>query len=191
MIMIYSLTKYVYLIIVLVHLPASLLAGIDRKYVKCLVCQRIVEEMNREVEGTSPSLRYQKKGYILDDTKNTEESYIEMRRSDVFLDDVMDRLCEKMNDYARGIHKDTGELEVLPLVIGKNMNPVIQEYNLVQDGDLESLEFYCQSVLSEYADVMMNLFKAGGKDIVSDMCFGTDLCSEYKRKRNPVRFDEF
>ncbi|KAG8312250.1 TLR4 regulator and MIR-interacting MSAP [Homalodisca vitripennis] len=189
MIMSNSLTKYIYLIIVLVHSPRSLLAGLDRKYVKCLVCQRIVEEMYREVEGTSPSLRYQNKGYILEDNKNMKESYIEMRRSDVFLDDVMDRLCEKMNDYARGIHIDTGELEVLPLVIGKNMNPVLQEYKLVQDGDLESLEYYCQSVLSEYADDMINLFKAGGKD-VSDMCFGTELCSGYERKYNPIRFDE-
>uniref|UniRef100_A0A1B6KXQ4 DUF3456 domain-containing protein n=1 Tax=Graphocephala atropunctata TaxID=36148 RepID=A0A1B6KXQ4_9HEMI len=171
-------------IVLLLLIPGSLMVGIDRKHVKCLVCQRLVQEMYKAVEKVSPSLKYYKRGYTLDEHKDSEFS-IEMRRSEVFLDEVMDKLCTKMNDYARGFHIDTGKLAVIPLVIGKAMNPYMQEYKMVQDGDLESLEFYCQSILSEHGDELMSLFKSEAEDIESDLCFNTELCAGYEREYDP------
>ncbi|KAG8279420.1 Protein canopy 2, partial [Homalodisca vitripennis] len=68
---------------------------------------------------------------------------VELRRSEVFLTDVIEKTCEKMDDYVRATYKSNGQLTVIKLVSddGK-MNPDLGEVDIVTDGDIESLKFY-------------------------------------------------
>uniref|UniRef100_A0A1B6F8K0 DUF3456 domain-containing protein n=1 Tax=Cuerna arida TaxID=1464854 RepID=A0A1B6F8K0_9HEMI len=76
-----------------------------------------------------------------------------------------------MDDYVRATYKSNGQLTVLKLVSddGK-MNPDLGEVDIVTDGDIESLKFYCESILEEYEDVAMKLFRSGVDNIDIRLC---------------------
>ena len=74
---------------------------------------------------------------------------IEYRRSEVYLTELMDTVCNKMDDYARAVYKTNGQLTVIPLIKDDKVNPVLDEVNLVTDADLnKSLKHFVSIVLS-------------------------------------------
>ncbi|XP_046682135.1 protein seele [Homalodisca vitripennis] len=143
----------------------------DLKQMKCLVCQRVVEEIEKEIDKIDPSRKVDVGSYRLDNQGEVKKSVVELRRSEVFLTDVIEKTCEKMDDYVRATYKSNGQLTVIKLVSddGK-MNPDLGEVDIVTDGDIESLKFYCESILEEYEDVAMKLFRSGVDNIDIRLC---------------------
>jgi len=65
-------------------------------------------------------------------------------RSEMYLTEVLETVCSKMDDYIRATYKTSGELTLLRL-IGPDgqMNPDLGHVDIVQDSDLnKSLKFY-------------------------------------------------
>ena len=79
---------------------------------------------------TSLFLRYQK----------------QYRRSEVHLGELLDGVCEKMDDYAQGHWKDTGVKDLLPIIVNGAMNPRMSEFELLQDSNLNRGIRLCKSV---------------------------------------------
>lgn len=76
--------------------------------------------------------------------------------SEVHLSDMLESICKKMVDYVRATYKSSGKLTLMKLMINNNLNPLMSEVDIVQDGDLnKSLEYYV-SIL--YEVVKMFLF---------------------------------
>lgn len=69
---------------------------------------------------------------------------VPLAQSEVHISEMLDEICDKMDDYVRGTMKTTGELVVMKLMDEKNgMNPLISEIDIIQDGDLnKSLKYY-------------------------------------------------
>ena len=56
---------------------------------------------------------------------------------------MLDKLCKKMDDYARATYKSNGKLTLVKLVSDKGLNPDLSEVDFVQDEDLnKSLEYF-------------------------------------------------
>lgn len=65
-------------------------------------------------------------------------------RSEVHLSELLENVCNKMEDYVRATYKSTGELTILKLIgsDGK-LNEDISKVDIIQDSDLnKSLKFY-------------------------------------------------
>ena len=65
-------------------------------------------------------------------------------RSEMYLTEVLETVCSKMDDYIRATYKTSGELTLLRL-IGPDgqMNPDLNCVDIVQDSELnKSLKFY-------------------------------------------------
>ena len=58
------------------------------------------------------------------------------RRSEVHLGELLDGVCEKMDDYAQGHWKDTGVKDLLPIIVNGAMNPRMSEFELLKDSNL-------------------------------------------------------
>uniref|UniRef100_A0A1B6K931 DUF3456 domain-containing protein n=2 Tax=Graphocephala atropunctata TaxID=36148 RepID=A0A1B6K931_9HEMI len=145
--------------------------GIDIKQMKCLVCQRVVEEIEKEIEKVDPDRKVDVGSYRLDSHGEVKKTSVELRRSEVFLTDVIEKTCDKMEDYVRATYKSNGQLTVLKLVSDNGMmNPDLGEVDIITDGDIESLKFYCESILEEYEDVAMKLFRSGVDNIDIRLC---------------------
>lgn len=123
-------------------------ANSDVNRLKCLVCQTIVEEIQNEVDKVNSN-----------------------RRSEIFFTELMDTVCDKMDDYARATYKSNGELVIIPLIKDGKMNPILDKVNLVQDADLnKSLKHYCLQVLDEYDEDIQNLVQSGVGDVSVQLC---------------------
>ena len=66
------------------------------------------------------------------------------------LGELLDGVCEKMDDYAQGHWKDTGVKDLLPIIVNGAMNPRMSEFELLKDSNLNkgikdyvSGDFYC------------------------------------------------
>lgn len=152
----------------------------DRKYVKCEICKAIIDEIYDKISITPPTKRLEKQGYTLDDkdVKRAPKPAAQLNMSQLFLSEVMDGICEKMNEYVRAEHRETGTVEVMKLINGKMMNPDLKDYNILKDGDLESLPFYCDSVVSEYEEEIVAMFLRGDQvtDVKYSVCLNSEIC---------------
>jgi hypothetical protein len=65
-------------------------------------------------------------------------------RSELYLTEVLETVCNKMDDYVRATYKTSGELTLLRLIgADGQMNPDLSRVDIVQDSDLnKSLKFY-------------------------------------------------
>uniref|UniRef100_A0A0A9XIC9 Protein canopy 2 n=2 Tax=Lygus hesperus TaxID=30085 RepID=A0A0A9XIC9_LYGHE len=145
---------------------------INLQELRCLVCRRSIEEMEKEVDKVDPSKKVEVGTYRLDHQGNQAQKKVEYRRSEVFLTELMETVCNKMDDYVRVRSKTTGQLMVIPLIVNGAMNPVVGEYDIIQDGDLnKSLKFNCENIIEEFEEGIVKHFsEEGAKDLEIRIC---------------------
>lgn len=91
--------------------------------------------MGKEIAKIDPTRTIDLPGYGLDKKKMT----IPYAKSEIFLTDLMDNICEKFDSHGRAWYKDTNQLTILSFMDedGK-MHPDMSEVEFVQDGDLNA-----------------------------------------------------
>lgn len=182
---------YVALVILLLTIPQTIWAQFmepsdrhdffpwDRKYVKCGICKAVIDEIYEKISTTPLFKRLEKPGYTLDENfKKSRKPAAQPKISELFLSQMMDGICEKMNEYVRAEHRETGVVEVMKLIIDQTMNPELKDYDILKDGDLESLPFYCDSVVSEFEEeiVEMLLGDKSATDVKYAVCLNSQIC---------------
>ncbi|XP_063988675.1 protein seele [Diachasmimorpha longicaudata] len=174
--------NFVLLLGVLV-LPALICADeeIDQKLLQCLVCRATIEEVENVLNKIDPSHQVEVGNYRLDATGNILKKKVSKRSSEVHISEILDNICDKLDDYVRATYKSNGRLTVLRLMTPEGqMNPEISNVDIIQDGDLnKSLKYYCQEIVDEYEDPMIELFQKAGSDVVNDICTReTSICTD-------------
>lgn len=160
-------TKYVYLFFALL-LPCL---AVDTSQLKCQVCCRLVEEIQRNVSSVDPSIVVQVANFRLDGNGNQPKRTVPLARSQMYLTEVMDSVCEKMNDYVRATFKENGTLTVMPLLLGGKMNPLMNEVDVIQDSDLnKSLQYYCEEIVNDIEDDLITKIKSEDEHVVYSIC---------------------
>nr|CAD7444079.1 unnamed protein product [Timema bartmani]CAD7451975.1 unnamed protein product [Timema tahoe] len=151
------------------------------KNVRCLVCRSVVEEIENIIQKVDPRKKVDVGSYRLDSKGNQKQKSVPYARSEVHLTEVMETVCNKMDDYVKATYKTSGELTLLRLVTedGK-MNSLMSEVDIVQDSDLnKSLKFYCEGIVEEYEDNFLKLFAKDVANIDIKLCSDDiHLCSQ-------------
>ncbi|XP_014240188.1 protein seele [Cimex lectularius] len=154
---------------------------INVKELKCLVCKRVVEEMEKAVDKVDPKKRVEVGTYRLDHKGDQSQRTVELRKSEVYLTELMEKICNKMDDYVRARSKATGQLHVIPLITEDGqMNSLIGELDIIQDSDLnKSLKFYCENILEENEDGFIKTFANMSENLDITLCSNVaGLCNE-------------
>lgn len=82
-------------------------------------------------------------GYRLGPDGDYRKTVKPQAKSEIYLSDYVDEVCERMDDYVRATWKTNGSLLILNLITDKGMNPLMSDVDIIQDGDLnKSLKFY-------------------------------------------------
>lgn len=83
-------------------------------------------------------------GFRMDSSGNSVGKTIPLIKSEMYLTELMENICDKMDDYARAVYKDSGRFVILKLMSETGgMNPDLSRVDFVQDGDLnKSLKHY-------------------------------------------------
>ncbi|XP_076043517.1 canopy family protein seele isoform X3 [Oratosquilla oratoria] len=160
--------------IVYIYILVALLLLVEGKK-----SNKVKVDSNRKVE--SGSFRIDSKG-------NQKPASKKYAGSELHMVEVLETVCKRFDDYAQAVHKTTGRLTVMQLVINGAMNPNFGDYELKQDSELNrSLEFYCNGMVEEYEEDITALYgenpEIGKKDLQKVLCNEmADLCSEQKEE---------
>jgi len=80
---------------------------------RCVVCKATVKEINNVVQSQNAAKTVDVGGYQIDGKGNRKQQKKPLIQSEVYLSEVLDNVCEKMNDYVRATDKETGK-KLLP-----------------------------------------------------------------------------
>ncbi|KAG8228841.1 hypothetical protein J437_LFUL008337 [Ladona fulva] len=161
-----------YSVLLILSLGQYVLSGPDPKDVKCLVCRKVVEEIENIIDKVSPSKTVEVGSYRLDSEGNQRQKTIPYARSVVHLTEVLENVCKKFEDYVKATYKASGDLTILKLIDDNGkMNPEMSKVDVVPDADLnKSLKFYCEGIVEEYEDDFIKLFGAAEENIDVIVC---------------------
>jgi len=161
-------TKYLYILFALL-MPCI---AFDSTDLKCEVCCRLVEEIQRNVSSVDAANIVQVSNFRLDGNGDQIKQTVPLARTQLYLTEVMDSVCEKMNDYVRATYKKNGTLTVMPLILDGKMNPLMSEVDVVQDSDLnKSLQYFCEEIVDDIEEDLINFIKSEDDDhLVHSIC---------------------
>lgn len=132
---------------------------VDPWDVRCHVCKIVVHEMEEAVEKVDPKKKAEVGGFRLDIDGNAVSKAIQYKKSEIFLTELMETICEKLEDYAKVTYKKDGRLGVLKFAVDGALHPDISEVNFVEDGDLnKSLKHYCLEILEDHEESFLEAF---------------------------------
>ncbi|XP_063631581.1 protein seele [Cydia splendana] len=174
-------------LIVLAVFIAVVSARIDPKNLKCLVCRTTFEELDKAIKNVDKWKKVDVGNFRMDASGDTMQDKVPAHRSTVYISEMIDDICKKMDDYVRVYYKATGKLEIMLLITeAGGMNPEFSKTKFVTDDDLnKSLEYYCERMFEENEDEITSLYKHRPHDDVmpdalNEICFKhTKYCEDW------------
>ncbi|XP_065367985.1 protein seele [Calliphora vicina] len=156
--------------------------------VKCHVCKAVVQEIEDEVSKVDPAKRVDVSGFRLDASGNAISKSVPMAKSEMFLTEVMEKICDRMEDYLRATHKKTGKFMLMKIMVDGKMNPESSNVDFIQDEDLnKSLGHYCLEILEDHEEAFLKSFQSPTLDENLDI----QICSSQSKycKDAPLQED--
>lgn len=166
-------------------LVACVQAGqkIDPTELKCLVCEKTLEEVQVLLSKVDPDLKVDAGGYRLDSDGNVNRKQVSQATSEIYLSELLEEVCGKMDDYVRATWKTSGGLTLIKLIEDGKMTPLMDKVDIIQDGDLnKSLKYYCETLVEELEDVIVKNLAEGADNIDIKVC---SIAAGYCDKRLP------
>uniref|UniRef100_A0A1A9X3Q9 DUF3456 domain-containing protein n=1 Tax=Glossina brevipalpis TaxID=37001 RepID=A0A1A9X3Q9_9MUSC len=144
--------------------------------VKCQVCKGVIKEMIDGVTKIDPHKTVEVGGFRLDSSGNAIRQKKSLTKSEMFLTELMEKVCERMNDYVRVTDKKTGKLSLMNLMVNGMLNPEASEVDIVQDDDLnKSINLYCLEIIEIQEEPLMTAFQADTLDENLDIKICTEI----------------
>ncbi|KAL1513979.1 hypothetical protein ABEB36_003310 [Hypothenemus hampei] len=146
---------------------------LDNKEIKCLVCDASIKELTDLVTNTDKSQTVKIGGHRLDPQGNYDSpKSVSVVKSEIFLSELMEAVCNKMDDYVRGLWKSNKTLTILKMITSDGqMNPHMSEVEFIQDDDLnKSLKYYCEIIVEEFEENIIKYYQNEEKDIETKFC---------------------
>ncbi|XP_017147099.1 protein seele [Drosophila miranda] len=143
------------------------------KEVKCHVCKATVIELEEAIAKEDANKKVDVSGFRLDAKGNSVSKRVRLIKSEMFLTELMEKICEKMDDYLKATYKSNGKFTLLKMIVNGQMNPESSLVDFVQDGDLnKSLGHFCNEVLEDNDEIFLKAFQAEelGKDLDIKIC---------------------
>nr|ACO10615.1 canopy homolog 2 precursor [Caligus rogercresseyi] len=156
---------------------------VSTKQLKCLVCRALSNEIDAYIAAIDPSKKTETGTFRVDSNGRQGKVIIPYARSEESLHDMVDKVCERFNDYAQATEKSSGKFSVIPLTTPTgNMNPDFGNYDVLPDDELnKKLLFHCQGIVEDLEEDILELYvNEEAKKLDSK------LCSAYCSKRNKV-----
>jgi len=158
-----------------------------RQFLSCLVCRALVDEVEAEIDKISPSKKVNVGSFRLDGEGNVNQVLVPYARSQLYLSEVMDRVCSSFKDYTLANYKSSGTPTLLRVVTHDgNMNPEMSNVDIVPSPESNGkLAFYCQNLVEDFEDDMMSMFARGEKNPHEELCFKiAGVCPENEEASN-------
>lgn len=96
--------------------------------------------MTTAVNKLDPNKKVDVGGHRLDEDGNYKQKEVPQSKSELVLSELIEKVCDRMDDYIRAFWKENGTLTLISMVDGIGM---FDKLDIVQDDDLnKSLKYY-------------------------------------------------
>lgn len=149
-------------------LPTSSKVG-KSKEMKCVVCKSLMMELYDVISQVDPRKTIDIGSYRIQSDGKQAVKPKKYAGSEMHMMDVLETVCEAMDDYAQVRHKETGVLDVIKLVVNGALNPNFGLYEVVQDPELnKGVKYHCQTLVEEYEDEIIAHFRVNSEQDVKE-----------------------
>ncbi|XP_005986291.1 protein canopy homolog 2 [Latimeria chalumnae] len=142
----------------------------------CGACRALVDELEWEILKVDPKKTIQTGSFRINPDGSQSITEVPYARSEGHLTEVLERICEKMQEYGEKVEPSTHRKTYVRVLSrdGKKMDLSGTKF----DGDVTSaLKFACESIAEEYEDELIEFFSHEAENVKDRLCSKrTDLC---------------
>uniref|UniRef100_A0A8C6UL51 DUF3456 domain-containing protein n=1 Tax=Neogobius melanostomus TaxID=47308 RepID=A0A8C6UL51_9GOBI len=139
----------------------------------CSACSAIVEEMSYSISQVDPKKTINVGSFRLSPDGSMQDKKVPLARSEMHLSDLLDGLCDRMNDYALHNDPDSGEKRYRRFAPreGQDMTDLPDFKHFKFEGpEANALKFACETVREELEDDIISLFQKDSQDVQQQLC---------------------
>lgn len=143
--------------------------GKQQNDLKCIVCQKVVESIITSIEQEDPKKKIQVGSFRIEPDGSQKQYEVKYAGSEVHLNEILETVCNSLDDYAQAKHKETGELTLLNLA--KDVEK-LSLYDLVPDPELNrGLKSSCETFVGDYDDEILTTMQSSSSIPLQDSPF--------------------
>ncbi|XP_029444334.1 protein canopy homolog 1 isoform X2 [Rhinatrema bivittatum] len=161
-------------VLLLVLLPSHSVEGKRDHVLYCGACRALIDELLHEISKVNPKKTTEVGSFRISPDGTQEKNKIPLAKSESYLTEVLENICDKMNDYSLHVDPETQQKSYQRFAPrdGEQMGSI--DFNNFQfnPDTSSSLKFACESVVEDYEDEIFSLI-AQEADFLADK-----LCSE-------------
>ncbi|XP_042574312.1 protein canopy-1 isoform X2 [Cyprinus carpio] len=165
--------KQVCLVLAAVFMLSSTTESKKDEALYCSACMAIAEEMNYSVSQTDPKKTIHVGGFRLKPDGSLMDKKVPLARSETYLNELLEEVCNSMSDYALYEDPDTKEKSYKRFAPRGNDGVNFPDFkNFKFDGPESSsaLKFACESIVEELEDDIISLFSSEADHVAKTLC---------------------
>ncbi|XP_066300721.1 protein canopy homolog 2-like [Branchiostoma lanceolatum] len=147
----------------------------------CGACHVLVDEIDYAIKQIDPRKTIQVGSFRVDPKGDQKTWEIPYARSEVYLTELVETVCERMNQYAQSTNPQTQKKTYVRTSSRNGETLSLSNISMNQDIS-KALRFACESIIEDFEDDIVKLFsKEGPKlhELQNSLCLDTaELCTE-------------
>ncbi|KAM8966391.1 protein canopy homolog 1 [Pelodytes ibericus] len=147
----------------------------------CGACRGLVEELLYEIKKVNPKKTIEVGSFRISPDGTQEKSKVPLVKSEQFLTEILEGICDRMDDY--GLYEDptTQEKSYKRFAPRDNEGFGSLDFNNFQfnPDETSTLKFACERVAEEHEDEIFSLITQEADNLADKLCIEeTGLCKE-------------
>ncbi|XP_070701450.1 protein canopy-1 isoform X2 [Pempheris klunzingeri] len=149
----------------------------------CSACMAIADELNYSISQVDPKKTINISGFRLNADGSTTDRKVPLARSETYLSELLDDVCNSMSDYALHVDPDTQHKQYMrfaPRGSGATGDfPDFKNFHFDGPEIQNALKFACESIVEELEDEIISLFSQDIEHVHKELCNRvSDYCKE-------------
>ncbi|KAM3929113.1 protein canopy homolog 1 [Leptodactylus fuscus] len=138
----------------------------------CGACRAMVDELLYEIKKVSPTKTIDVGSFRINPDGTQVQNKVPLVKSEVYLTEVLEGICEKMDDYSLYIHPDTKEKTFKRFAPRDNDPFLPDDFNNFQFNPTDSnpLKYACERVVEENDEDIISLISKDTEDLAEKLC---------------------
>ncbi|OCT73865.1 hypothetical protein XELAEV_18032829mg [Xenopus laevis] len=148
----------------------------------CGACRALVDELLYEIRKVNPKKTVDVGSFRISPDGKQEQNKVPFAKSELYLTDVLEEICEKMNDYGLYVDPTTQEKSYKRFAPRDNEGIGSVDFKNFQFNPEESnsLKYACERVVEEHEDEVLSVITKENDNLADKLCTEeTGLCKEY------------
>ncbi|XP_072268693.1 protein canopy homolog 1 isoform X2 [Pyxicephalus adspersus] len=138
----------------------------------CGACRALVDELQHEIRKVNPSKTIDVGSFRISPDGTQVQNKVALVKSEVYLTEVLESICEKMDDYSLYIDPETKEKSFKRFAPRENEGFPSLDFNSFQfnPGDGSPLKYACERVVEENDEEILSLLTQEAPNFAYKLC---------------------